>query len=119
MEENSKSIAQAYRCSVTIALDGGAPSLRNDDRLVDAMYEELRSAFGAERILPPREAPSLGSEDFAHVTSRVPSCYMTIGCRNPGVSVPLPLHNPAVVFDEGALPLGAAVFALAAFRSPP
>jgi hypothetical protein len=43
---------------------------------------------------------------------------MTIGCRNPDVAAPLSLHNPAVVFDEGALPLGAAVFTLAALRSP-
>ncbi|MDL2263445.1 M20 family metallopeptidase [Synergistaceae bacterium OttesenSCG-928-I11] len=117
MEETAQNTARAYRCSASMELEGGAPALRNDDRLVDATYDALREAFGEARILPPREAPSMGSEDFAHVTSRVPSCYMTIGCRPPGTAEPLPLHNPSAVFDEGVLPMGAAVFAIAALGS--
>lgn len=104
-------IASAYRCKSVFAVESSVPMVRNDDDLVDELYTVLKDAFGEEHILSPRTLTSLGSEDFAHISQRIPSCYLSIGSSPAKCGRSYPLHHPDVVFDEDLIPLGAAVFA--------
>ena len=53
----------------------------------------------------------MGSEDFASYTYELPCAYLLLGAgtaqENPRFG--RPMHNPAVVFNEDVLPLGAAL----------
>ena len=52
--------------------------------------------------------PMKGAEDFGHVTRLVPGFYAFMGAGSPEN---YPLHNPNMVLDESALPLGSAILA--------
>ena len=54
----------------------------------------------------------MGSEDFAEVSQGVPSVFMGIGAGGPEeIYNRAGSHHPAIVFNEGVIPLGAAVLA--------
>ena len=52
-----------------------------------------------------------GSEDFSCVASRVPSVFFGLGTGSPQEGYHCPSHNPKVLFNEEALPYGAAAYA--------
>ena len=52
--------------------------------------------------------PMKGAEDFGHVTRLVPGFYAFMGAGSPEN---YPLHNPNMVLDESARPLGSAILA--------
>ena len=62
--------------------------------------------LGAENVRPV--PPMKGAEDFGHVTRHVPGFYAFLGAGAPEGH---PLHNPNMVLDESALPLGSALLA--------
>ena len=69
--------------------------------------------LGKENVVEVKERG--GTEDFTAVSELVPSIYVNIGTGHlagEGITH----HNPKVIFDEEALPLGAAVYAHAATR---
>jgi len=47
-----------------------------------------------------------GSEDFADMLKAVPGAYCTLGHKGT-----VPLHNPAFIFDDDMLPVGASIMA--------
>ena len=51
----------------------------------------------------------VASEDFSFMLEKVPGCYFNIG--NGAGEGACEVHNPAYDFNDGALPLGASVFA--------
>lgn len=55
-----------------------------------------------------------GSEDFALISEKIPTVYLSLGATVEGN--PYPLHHPGVQFNEGVLPLGAAIHAQCAFQ---
>lgn len=54
------------------------------------------------------------SDDMAFISEKVPTTYLMLGARVDGN--PYPHHNPRVLFDENAMPLGAAMHAQCAFE---
>ena len=113
LEETSGEIARAYRCTSEFRLLSGTPVLENRKDISDWAEAKLVELLGRERVKTP-VIPSMGSEDFSQIASRVPSCYMSIGIpRAPGCTVPL--HNENIVFEETNLFLGTAVFAHLAY----
>ena len=58
--------------------------------------------------------PFTPSDDMAFLTERVPSAYLQLGAKVPGN--PYPHHNACVLFDEKAMPYGAALHAQCAFE---
>lgn len=66
----------------------------------------------AERALPDGEIncnaiPSMGAEDFAFFTEKIPGAYFRLGCTE-GEEV-IPLHNDRFSPSEKALPLGSQI----------
>jgi len=88
------------------------PSLVTDPELLDIMNEYVKD-LDVEFIPYP---PSSASDDFARITELVPSVFYSIGCKPYG-DVPLyPAHNPKIIFNEDALPIGAAIHAQCALN---
>ena len=58
----------------------------------------------------------MGSEDFALLTGLVPGAFFNIGAEVADPEGRYSCHNPNVVFDESALPIGAATFANCAIQ---
>ncbi len=54
------------------------------------------------------------SDDMAFISEKVPTAYLMLGARVEGN--PYPHHNPRVLFDENAMPIGAAMHAQCAFE---
>ncbi len=54
------------------------------------------------------------SDDMAFISEKVPTTYLMLGARVEGN--PYPHHNPRVLFDESAMPIGAAMHAQCAFE---
>ena len=73
----------------------------------------LKQTFGDDLAkttleLNPKGGPTAGgSEDFAYISQQVPSVMAAICAGNSEH----PLHHPQVIFDEHALPYGAAAYA--------
>ena len=60
----------------------------------------------------PRDPPqSWALEDFALLTGLVPGAFFNIGAEVADPEGCYSCHNPNVVFDESAPPIGAATFA--------
>ena len=109
-------VARAYRCSARLEFQTGIPPTVNDPKVSAWVREELEALLGVERVASP-VMPSLGSEDFAVISSRVPSCYMSVGIpRVAGCTVPL--HSEKIIFDEEYIHLGPAAFAALALTYP-
>ncbi|MEM7270121.1 MAG: M20/M25/M40 family metallo-hydrolase, partial [Pseudomonadota bacterium] len=68
------------------------------------MIDAARTLVGEQA--KHRDERVMGSEDFADMLAVVPGAYCTIGHKGD-----VPLHNPGFVFDDEALPTGAALMA--------
>ena len=98
-------VALAHGCTAVVEIEPGYPATVNDPRAV-ALIERLA---GADYILAP--APSMGGEDFSYVLEHIPGAMAFLGVAPLGGD-PLaraPLHNPAMLVDEAAMPRGVAL----------
>lgn len=98
-------VALAHGCTAEVEIEPGYPATINDPRAVAL----VRGLAGASYIEAP--APSMGGEDFSYVLERIPGCMAFLGVAPEGGD-PLaraPLHNPAMMVDEAAMPRGVAL----------
>lgn len=104
MQDLCNGMAKSY--GVTIALDmrNVFDVLENDPALSEAMLGVAQSFVGDDAQLTDQQV--MGSEDFADMLQVVPGAYCVVGHEGS-----VPLHNPGYVFDDKALPLGAALMA--------
>ena len=113
MEEIVSSMSTVFRCNGEITFDSGCPCLLNDEAMSDLAARCLKEALGEDLAkttleLNPEGSPTAGgSEDFAYISQQVPSVMVAVCAGNSEH----PLHHPQVVFDEEALPYGAAAYA--------
>ncbi len=96
--------ALAHGCTVALEMRNVFDVLENDPALSAAMLGVAAGLVGDKAR--ERTERVMGSEDFADILQVVPGAYCTLG-HGSGVS----LHNPGFVFDDAALPLGAALMA--------
>ncbi len=98
-------VAIAHGCTADVEIEPGYPATINDPRAVSL----IRGLAGDSYIEAP--APSMGGEDFSYVLERIPGAMAFLGVA-PGEGDPLtraPLHNPAMMVDEGAMSRGVAL----------
>jgi len=98
-------VALAHGCTAEVEIEPGYPATINDPRAVALVRELAGDAY----VEAP--APSMGGEDFAYVLERIPGCMAFLGVAPEGGD-PLaraPLHNPAMMVDEAAMPRGVAL----------
>jgi len=96
--------AMGGRCTIE---ESYTPAVRNDPALCSVMKPFIEEVVGKEN-LGLSERPISATDDFAHLGSRVPSMFLQLGA---GGLADFPLHNPNVLLDEAALPVGSALLA--------
>jgi amidohydrolase len=82
------------------------PVLRNDDDLLDRVTASAREMLGNEKV-DELSAATMGSEDFACYTERVPGVYLRLGSMIDGRRHML--HNSDFQPNEDAIPIGVQV----------
>ncbi len=102
-------IGMRVRCDVEY--ERGVPALLNDDRVLVPVVEAVRKQLG--EVIHRRE-PSMGAEDFALMSQKVPAFQLGIGSGQPGRNDRL--HNSAYQPAEACIGLGVQALARAAME---
>ncbi len=105
--------AETFRAGAHVRWLGGCPPLVNHPELIRQMPALLQKALGEEMVLSSAQlsgsnARSVGSEDFSYISQEIPSAMLAIAAG--GINEH-PLHHPAIIFHEDALPYGAVAYA--------
>ncbi|MDB5378666.1 MAG: amidohydrolase [Rubritepida sp.] len=81
-----------------------APTVNTTDA-TDAYVAAAAELVGEEKVMRGKP-PSMGSEDFSFMMEQVPGAYILVG--NGEGAMP---HNPRYMFNDEAIPFGAALYA--------
>jgi metal-dependent amidase/aminoacylase/carboxypeptidase family protein len=95
-----------------VEIEPGYPVTVNDEAAARRVTEVAGSVLGRNRVAA-MPAPIMGAEDFSYVLQKVPGALAFLGACPPRVdpATAPPNHSNRVVFDEAALPAGAALYA--------
>ena len=113
VKEISEGIALAFRGTADVEYVYGMPPMYNHPDMYNCVPDYIAEIVGEENVIELQEYG--GTEDFTAVAEKVPSIYVNIGTGNiagPGITH----HNPKIIFDEDALPIGTAVYCQTAVR---
>ncbi|NLG21605.1 MAG: amidohydrolase [Actinomycetales bacterium] len=119
VQEESRSLAEgiaaAHGCTAEVEFVVQYPVTVNDEAEAQWAGEQLRAAFGAERVVDAAD-PLMGSEDFSFVLEQVPGAMIFLHTSPPGVDPETAAmnHSSTVLFDDAVLGDQAAALALLA-----
>lgn len=105
-----ESTAKTFRGEASLEYLCDVPVLETEPEVVEAFQEYIADLFEGEDIHLMETPMMSGSEDFAHITSRVPSVVFYLGTAYPGADTHYNVHHPKVRFDENQIPVGVAAF---------
>ena len=112
--EISEGTAKLLRGEAKITFTSGMLPTINNSILCNELAGYFRELVGSEKVV---NIPSqMASEDFSEVMTRVPGAFFRLGMGSLKEGYIYNGHNPKVLFDEDALPAGAAVYAYGALR---
>lgn len=113
----AEGVAAAHGCTAEVDFSVQYPVTVNDAAESVWVAEQLREAFGAERVAEAAD-PLMGSEDFSFVLEQVPGSFIFLHCSPAGVDLETAAmnHSPTVLFDDAVLGDQAAALALLALR---
>ena len=109
IKEVAEGVAKTYRTSVTIEEMSNIPAVICDMNFADKVVKGIKELD--ENIVITSEMHAMGSEDFACYAEMVPSMFCMIGAGVEDKSKWVGQHNPNILFNEDALPVGAALYA--------
>jgi hippurate hydrolase len=113
----ARDIATAHGLTASARYVDGYPVTVNDAAELATAEQATADLLGAGRYFTlPNAIP--GSEDFSYVLDQVPGAFLMLGATPPDVdAATAPFnHSSAAVFDDAALPDGAALYAGLALR---
>lgn len=106
--------AKTFGASAEIEILSDVPAIYANPDIVDEYVGYLKEMDAQLQYkMDFRLTPS---DDFSRVAELVPSAFIAIGAMAENPSLIYPHHNPNIVFNEEALPIGAAVYAQCAFN---
>lgn len=108
-------VTAAHGASYELDYLCGYPVLCNDGQLLQILCSLDLKALGIDQV-HWLQAPSMGGEDFAWYTQKVPGLYLFLGAKPPQAQGYL-WHHPCFDIDEEALPLGTALLAALAVET--
>lgn len=108
IQEIVPATAAAYRCKCDIQVLSDVPSVSCDPAFAQECMDSAM-ATGAVQTLHT-DFKVMGSEDFAFISEKVPSCYLVSGAGVEDVSRRRGQHNPEIVFNEEGMCVNAAVY---------
>ena len=104
--------AATYRTPATIEALSDVPPLVLDDDMTQASLGYVGAVLPEAAFLPLFHA--MASEDFALISSEIPSAYFTVGAAVTDTDEHFAQHHPKARFNDAELPLGAAAYAAVA-----
>lgn len=107
-----ENIAAAYRTKAELEVLGDIPPLVCDSAL-NAQFAAAFQKMSPSLVLHTG-AHTTGSEDFAFFSEKVPTAAFMIGAKADDGTPIYNQHNPSVRFNDKALPIAAAVYAVSA-----
>lgn len=107
----SEGLGPALRCQVHTCFITDVPAVINDAPLNHSILASL-AQHAPEVRTAPQAAPFSWSEDFGYFRAVLPLTMMTLGAGVPGHTAGI--HNPAVHFNETAMPAGVCAHVCAA-----
>lgn len=107
-------VAKTYRTKAELEVLYDVPPVENDAALSKEFLAAIHAMKPEEILVPTYHV--MGSEDFAFISERVPSCYFSIGAAVADKSKIVDHHNPHVMFSEECLPTAAAAYACVAIE---
>ncbi len=110
-----KGITSSFGADFSFDYQYGYPALHNNKQMVEVVRQAGYEVFGRQRTLSVA-APSMGAEDFACFSSKVPGAYFFLGAR-PQKGEVYPWHNPRFDIDESVLSQGASLITACVFKS--
>ncbi|MFB0836271.1 amidohydrolase [Arthrobacter halodurans] len=114
LDEVVRQVAVPYGVDVKLEHIRGVPPVVNAEAETDLIEDAARSEIGSGAIvLTPQ---SMGGEDFAWMTNKIPGSMMRLGTRTPGGET-YDLHRGDYAPDERAINTGVRVMAAAALRA--
>jgi amidohydrolase len=104
LERLSLATAQAFNADVKVTFRNLLNGMVNDQPTAIACAAVAREFLGSGNVIC-NDPPSLGGEDFADYTAKVPGCMMTLGTAFPDKKV-TPVHTATFDLNEAALLFG-------------
>ncbi len=108
VEEITKGICEAMRCTCTIEWLDGAPPVWNDAQMTELVVNAGKKILGEDGITQDFEA-SMATEDFAYYQEQVPGVFVFLNTANNEKNTNIALHNPCFQVDEDVLWRGTAL----------
>lgn len=114
LDEVVQQVAAPYGVEVQLEHVRGVPPVVNTEEETDLIEDAARAEIGSRAILLTPQ--SMGGEDFAWMTQKVPGSMLRLGTRTPGGPV-YDLHMGDYAPDERAIGVGMRIFTAAALRA--
>lgn len=115
MEQIIRSTGEAFRAEARLEVTGGCAPVYNDPALFEQAAGWIEELDGKEWMdIDGQISPA--SEDFSNFLERVPGVFFFVTAGDSAEGYTYSMHHPKVVFDERALPRGAAGMAWLAWR---
>ena len=102
-----ESVAHGFGAKACVHYERGYPATVNSRTEALFSQQVAQELVGEDNVVTDLE-PSMGAEDFSYMLHHRPGAYMRIG-QGAGAGNCF-LHNPGYDFNDGILPLGAAMF---------
>ncbi|WP_436513753.1 M20 metallopeptidase family protein [Clostridium thermobutyricum] len=113
VKDISINVSKAFRGSAVVEEVVSVPPLINDSDLSEKLFSYTKNLFDTSKIVIKENNSGMGSEDFAAISTMVPSTYfiMGAGTKEENPSFGYPMHHSCVGFNEDILSSGSAMFA--------
>jgi len=111
MADITAGLAKTTGCRIELLFPLGCPGVMNDRQLND-LLRQAAGSFPEGLNVVEMPHPSMGGEDFAEYTQRVPGSMFRLGCQSAGGAAML--HSPHFDLDERCLSLGVRLLVRAA-----
>jgi len=114
IKKMAESIAEGMggKCEVTIS--NGYPYLENNPELTRRIKAAAELYMGKENVV--EIDLTLGSEDFAYYSQKIPASFYRLGTRNEAKGITSYVHTPTFDIDEDALKIGPGLMAWMAIQ---
>ena len=114
IQKMAESIAEGMggKCEVTIS--NGYPYLENNPELTRRIKAAAQLYVGKENVVDIDL--TLGSEDFAYYSQKIPASFYRLGTRNDAKGITSYVHTPTFDIDEDALKIGPGLMAWMAIQ---
>jgi len=100
------SLSALHNARIGVKITPGYPPIINSERECRLARDTAERLLGKERVISIPH-PSLGGEDFAYYTQKIPGCFVRFGAAK-AEAEDAASHSPQFDFDEKALRIGAA-----------